>query len=215
VEENAAALFIRKMIQRKMRKGTIIIWLSLLFTGVIALFWYNEWVYSLPTPVPQNYKPVNRGEVIPLAVNLRTTNNKPLFLHFFNPDCPCSRFNVAHFKSLVKQYANEASFEIVVMSAKNYTVQDIQDKFDVRVPVLFDTAIAISCGVYSTPQAVIIDANGRLFYRGNYNRTRYCADKKTEYARMALDSLLHQRYNIVFDQFALKAYGCSLPSCTK
>lgn len=31
--------------------------------------------------------------------------------------------------------------------------------------------IAISCGVYSTPQAVIIDGNGQLFFRGNYNKT--------------------------------------------
>jgi hypothetical protein len=198
-----------------MRKGTVITWLALLFAGVIALFWYNEWVYSLPTPVPQNYRSVNPGELIPLALNARPANNKPVFLHFFNPDCPCSRFNVAHFKSLVKQYSGEANFKIVVMSNKKYTVKDIQDKFDVNVPVLFDSAIAVSCGVYSTPQAVIIDAGSRLFYRGNYNRTRYCADKKTEYARMALDSLLHNRFNVVFDQFALKAYGCRLPSCTK
>jgi Redoxin len=198
-----------------MRKGIVLGWLTLLFAGVIALFWHNEWVYSLPTPIPKNYIPVKPGEVIPVTLNLHSTNGKPVFLHFFNPDCPCSRFNVAHFKSLVKQYGNEASFEIIVMTNKNYTAKDIQDKFDVTVPVLFDSAIAVACGVYSTPQAVIIDTNGRLFYRGNYNRTRYCADQKTEYARIALDSLLHHRLHIVFDEFALKAYGCTLPSCTK
>jgi thioredoxin-related protein len=198
-----------------MRKTIVITCLALLFTGIIALFWYNEWVYSLPTPVPINYRPVNPGEPIPLALNLHSANAKPLFLHFFNPDCPCSRFNVDHFKSLVKQYRNQANFEIVVMSNKNYSTKDIQDKFEVTVPVLFDSAIAVACGVYSTPQAVIIESNGRLFYRGNYNRARYCADPKTEYARMALDSLLHHRLHPLFDLFALKAYGCRLPSCTK
>ena len=198
-----------------MRKGTVIIWLALLFAGIIALFWHNDWVYSLPTPIPKNYKPVNPGEEMPLALKLKSADNKPIFLHFFNPDCPCSRFNITHFKSLMKEYGNEANFEIVVMSNKNYTVKDIQDKFELSVPVLFDSTIAISCGVYSTPQAVIIDANNKLFYRGNYNRSRYCADKKSEYAKMALDSLLHHRTNIAFDQFALKAYGCQLPSCTR
>ena len=198
-----------------MKKMIVIVWLILLLAAISGLFWRNEWVYSLPTPVPQHYKPVNPGQVIDLGPLVYSSNKKPLFLHFFNPDCPCSRFNIAHFKSLVKEYGKEADFMIVVMSNQAYTVKDIQEKFETGVPVLFDTAIAISCGVYSTPQAVIIDATHKLFYRGNYNRSRYCADKKSEYARMALDSLLHQHLDIVFDRFALKAYGCRLPNCTK
>ncbi len=198
-----------------MKKGYIIIWLILLSAGITTLFWYNDWVYSLPTPVPENYRAVRPGENIPMATQLMATDKKPLFLHFFNPDCPCSRFNVTHFKSIVKQYGDEVNFEVVVMSNKNYTVKDIQDKFNINIPVLFDSAIAISCGVYSTPQAVIIDADRKLFYRGNYNKSRYCADPKSEYARMALDSLLHHHVRLNFDQFAAKAYGCRLPSCTR
>lgn len=199
-----------------MKKGAVIIWLGLLFTGVSAFFWYNDLVYRLPTPVPENYKAVSTSATINLEPALKSDNNKPVFLHFFNPVCPCSRFNIAHFKSLVKQYADEASFAIVVMSNKEYTEKEIQNKFDIKLPVLFDTAIAASCGVYSTPQAVIIDTNQKLYYRGNYNKSRYCSDKKTEYARIALDSLLHHNPNVVFDQFALKAYGCELPTkCIK
>ncbi|HMH23062.1 MAG TPA: thioredoxin fold domain-containing protein [Puia sp.] len=198
-----------------MKKKIVIVWLVLLFAAVSALFWRNEWVYSLPTPVPAGYKPVNPGQMIDLGARLNTGNQKPLFLHFFNPDCPCSRFNIAHFKTLVTQYGKDANFMIVVMSKESYTVKDIQEKFETKVPVLFDTAIAVSCGVYSTPQAVIIDASHKLFYRGNYNRSRYCSDKKSEYARMALDSLLHQHADIVFDRYALKAYGCQLPNCKK
>ena len=120
-----------------------------------------------------------------------------------------------HFKSLVKEYGNEVDFQIIVMSNKDYTAKGIQDRFDLQIPVLFDTAIASSCGVYSTPQAVIINTDHKLYYRGNYNRSRYCSDKKTEYARTALDALLHNRQAVSFDQFALKSYGCQLPKCTK
>ncbi|HXL55264.1 MAG TPA: thioredoxin fold domain-containing protein [Chitinophagaceae bacterium] len=198
-----------------MRKWTVVIWLILIFGGIIALFWRNEWVYSLPTPIPKNYAVVNPGDHIDIAAKLNLNNNKPLFLHFFNPDCPCSRFNIPHFKSLVKQYGNEANFAIVIMSNKDYTEKEIQKKFDLSIPVLFDTSIAVLCGVYSTPQAVIIDANNKLYYRGNYNRSRYCTDKKSNYAQMALDSLLQNKTSITFNQFALKAYGCQLPKCTK
>jgi hypothetical protein len=198
-----------------MKKGSVIIWLTLIFMGIAALFWHNEWVYNLPTPVPESYKAVASGEYINLSSKLKSDPEKAIFLHFFNPGCPCSRFNIAHFKSLVKQYDNKINFAIVVMSNKDYTSEEIQNKFDTKVPVLFDTAIAALCGVYSTPQAVIVDTNYKLYYRGNYNRSRYCADKKTEYARMALDNLLHNDSIIAFDQFALKAYGCQLPKCNK
>jgi hypothetical protein len=198
-----------------MLKGTVIIWLVLVFGGIVTLFWYNEWVYTLPTPIPKDYKTVNLGQMMNMPLKLSLTDGKPLFLHFFNPDCPCSRFNVSHFKSLVKQYNKEVNFAIVVMSNKEYTVKDIQHRFELNTPVFFDTAIAISCGVYSTPQAVIIDANHKLYYRGNYNRSRYCTDEKSNYAQISLESLLHNRRSTIINQYALKAYGCQLPNCTK
>ena len=197
-----------------MKKSIILIWLAAIFTGIAFLFWHNELVYSLPTPIPKNYKPVTQGSVIYIPESLHSKNNKPVLLHFFNPDCPCSKFNITHFKSLVKEYSNEVTFAIVVMNNRKYTAEQIQNKFDVKIPVLFDTSIATSCGVYSTPQAVIIDNNQKLYYRGNYNRSRYCTDKKSNYAQQALDSLLHH-HPAIFNQLALRAYGCSLPNCSK
>jgi len=198
-----------------MKKLTLFIWLMLLSGGVGAIFWYNDWKYNLPTPVPANYIQVNMGTPVSLPEKVNFTNGKPLFLHFFNPLCPCSRFNMPHFKSLIQQYGNNVDFGIVVMSTKNYTSKDIQEKYDLSIPVYFDTTIAVNCGVYSTPQAVIIDPNQKLFYRGNYNKTRYCADKDTEFARMALDSLLQGHLITHFNPFATRAYGCSLPNCNK
>ncbi|MBS1565196.1 MAG: AhpC/TSA family protein, partial [Bacteroidetes bacterium] len=61
----------------------------------------------------------------------------------------------------------------------------------------------------------ILDEDRRLYYRGNYYRSRYCTDKKSNFAQLALDSLLGHRQNPVFDRLALKAYGCQLPSCSQ
>jgi len=198
-----------------MRKWLITGWLILLCGSLAALFWRTEWVYNLPTPVPAHYQPIHTGAPIAVGVQFKAAADKPLFLHFFNPDCPCSRFNIKHFKALVKQYGHEASFAIVPVTKKNYTAKDIQSRFGIDIPVVFDTAIATACGVYSTPQAVILDRHRRLYYRGNYNRSRYCTDKNTNYAQLALDSLLGNKLYPVFDQLALKAYGCQLPTYTK
>jgi thiol-disulfide isomerase/thioredoxin len=198
-----------------MRTVAVIAWLIVLLTTIVALFWHNEWVYSLPTPVPENYRAVDAGTAIDVTNKLPFKTGQPVLLHFYNPDCPCSRFNIPHFRSLVKQYGNQIRFVIVPVTRKKMTANEILKKFDINIPVLFDTALATMCGVYSTPQAVIIDTNRQLFYRGNYNKSRYCADKQTEYARMAIDKILHNNAAIILDQFALKAYGCQLPKCTK
>jgi len=199
-----------------MRKWVVLFCLAGIFSCIVVLFWYKEWMYNLPTPVPANYLSVARGQHIDLAGKLPVEENKPVFLHFFNPDCPCSRFNVQEFKSLVKEYGNKISFAVVVMTKdKDYTVEHIREKFGLVIPVVMDTSLAVTCGVYSTPQAVLLDNHHLLYYRGNYNKSRYCTDKKSNYAQIAIDSLLASVQQPVFNQFALKAYGCSLPICTK
>lgn len=208
------------IVSNSLRKRLAIVWLVVLAAGIAVTFWRYEWKYSLPTPVPANYHAVTLGSPLALpasAVSLLPADHKPLFLHFFNPDCPCSRFNMPQFRALVRQYSEQAGFAIVVMSATKFTPAEIQAKFDLPypVPVLNDSAVAVACGVYSTPQAVIVDKDSRLFYRGNYNRSRYCNDEKTGYARLALAGLLENNYSQHFDPLALKAYGCQLPSCTK
>jgi hypothetical protein len=197
-----------------MRKIAVAFSLVVIFAGMMALFWHEEWVYSLPTPIPNNYKTVVPGSLIDLGRKIQT-DSRPTFLHFFNPDCPCSRFNMTHFKSLVLRYGKEVHFTIVVMSNKHFTAQGIQERFGLQVPVCFDTSLAAICGVYSTPQAVIIDTRHELYYRGNYNKSRYCADTKTNYAQLALERLLLGKGNMSFDHFATTAYGCQLPNCTR
>jgi thioredoxin-related protein len=196
-----------------MRKWIAGIWLSVLMIIIGSIFWFNQLVYSLPTPVPLAYVAVKTGTRINLDSRLTFANNKPVFLHFFNPDCPCSRFNISHFKKLVIEYGSKANFAVVIMSDKPYTEKDIQERFDLKIPVVKDERIAESCGVYSTPQAVLLDGDKTLFFRGNYNKSRYCTDEKTSYAKLALDDLLASKKITKMDPLALIAYGCKLPTC--
>jgi len=201
----------------KIKNWLFAIWLLIIASGIAYLFWYHEWKYSLPTPVPENYHAVNTGTRVSIKdIPGLEQNDKPLFLHFFNPDCPCSRFNITHFKSLVKEYGTQLNFAVVALTPKGrYTDQDIKRKFGLSIPVVFDSSYAASCGVYSTPQAAIINTDHCLFFRGNYNKSRYCTDKKSNYAQMAIDSLLAQHQQPHFGLAATKSYGCTLPTCTR
>jgi hypothetical protein len=100
-----------------------------------------------------------------------------------------------------------------VLSDKSYSVEKIQDKIGLDIPVIFDQSLADRCGVYSTPQAVLVDNSQKLYYRGNYNATRYCTEEKTAYAKMALDGLLNSQSLPVLSARALKSYGCTIPVC--
>ena len=209
--------YIALLPNKPMKKKLVIVWLLLLAGLIGMVFWQTAWKYSLPTPIPSNYRDVPRGTsiVLPLSAHSSVTADKPLFLHFFNPACPCSRFNMPQFRALVQHYGQQVSFAIVVMSPEKYTAAQLQAKFDLPypIPVLSDSAIAAACGVYSTPQAVIIGTDGRLFYRGNYNQSRYCSDERTGIARQALDSFLHHNYSLTVSPLAFRAYGCQLPTC--
>ncbi|KAF2337027.1 TlpA family protein disulfide reductase [Flavobacterium daemonense] len=190
------------------------LWFSLLLAAISVLFWKNEFKYSLPTPIPKDYVAVAMGSKIDLKCC--TMDRKPIFLHFFNPECPCSRFNVPHVTELIKKYGDRVNFKIVVINnEKSVTIEEIQKKFDAKIPVYFDQQIAKSVGVFSTPQAVLIDGSQKLYFRGNYNKTRYCTDASTNYAQQAIESLLSHTNAPSFDALALRAYGCSLPKCTK
>lgn len=191
-------------------------WLTALASGIAFMFWHNEWKYNLPTPVPADYQAVATGSVIDLSHLQGLEKGKPVFLHFFNPACPCSRFNMPHFKSLEKKYGDRFSFAMVVVNNPGHlTEQEIQEKYGVTIPVFFNADIARSCGVYSTPQAAIIDADRHLYYRGNYNKSRYCIDEKSNYARMAVDSFLHHTATPLLGMAAYTSYGCQVITCKK
>lgn len=197
------------------KKILLSLWFTLLLASISFLFWQNEFKYSLPTPIPKNYNRIAMGTKIDLS-QCCVFDNKPVFFHFFNPDCPCSRFNVPHVSELIRKYGDQINFKIVVLNKhKTFSIAEIQKKFGAEIPVYFDEGIAKKCGVISTPQAVLLDPSHNLYYRGNYNKTRYCTDADSNYAQMAIDSLLKQNNSPSFNALALRAYGCSLPNCTK
>ena len=192
-----------------------------ILAGVSAVFWQQELQYSLPTPVPEGYQPIAPGTPVRLAalgLKREQPTGQPHLLHFFSPECPCSRFHLRRFANLVADY--HAVVNIAVVVAEPDLVAPTQRLLNQRladlalpIPVLLDSGqrLAQAAGVYATPQALITDAEGSLYYRGNYNRSRYCTDPGTRFAKQALDSLQAGRPAPNFDNLATTAYGCEWP----
>jgi hypothetical protein len=194
-----------------MRKAGLILILTGVFAGIAAIFWHQEIQYLLPTPVPKNYRAVLPHDVIQFdSVLVTQKNGRPKLLHFFSPDCPCSRFNLKHFLSLNRKYNKTIDFYVVIADKKKFTAA--QYMVGHAVPVIVDSneQLAKVCGVYSTPQAALIQYDNQLYFRGNYNRSRYCTDKNTNFVQMAMDSLLAGKKPPHFIELATQSYGCSI-----
>ncbi|UXP31232.1 thioredoxin family protein [Reichenbachiella agarivorans] len=182
------------------------------FASIGFLFWQQELQYILPTPIPADYKIVPVNEVLSINDSSLTPQHKPRFYHFFKPTCPCSRFNVKYFNILRRNYESQVDFIVVLPEGSDY--QEALDYFDKDQVLTIDQdmRLAHEFGVYSTPQAVIVTADQKLYYRGNYNKARYCTDPGSNFAQMAMDSLIQHRQAPDFGLLSTVSYGCGLPN---
>jgi hypothetical protein len=192
------------------------------FAGVLLgaigwTFWRQDWQYSLPTSRPADVRRPALATRIELPASIEriraTRPGQPTLLHFFNPACPCSRFNLDHVRALESHFGQRVLVVAVLAEGEPAALRAAYAALALDVPhyVDADRSLAGALGVYSTPQAAVLDADGRLFYQGNYNRTRYCRDRETEYARLALDAVLAGAPAPAYPAAAETAYGCPLP----
>lgn len=186
--------------------------------SIALLFWSQELKYVMPTPVPANFVSNSVNSKVDVSWLEGYRAGKPAYIHFFNPDCPCSRFNLKHFRSLASQFGNQVQVVAVIPAYADLArAQDMIGTDNPSVVILQDHAdsIASACGVYATPQAVVVDADRRLFYRGNYNKSRYCTTKDSNYAEIALTALVAGKAAPPFGVLATQPYGCQFPDAEK
>jgi len=199
-----------------MRKFIAYISITGIFVLIVALFWNQEVQYWLPTPVPEDYTPVEQGSTVRL--DFLKKNNKPHVLHFYNPNCPCSKFNMQSFETLLKKHHQQFNFNIIVQeSAEDISehLQDLFKKYDAQLITDTHKKIAIACGVYATPQLVLLNKDQKLYYKGNYNKARYCTSSESDFGAMAIDSILLAVEAPQFPALSQQAYGCSLNKRTQ
>lgn len=195
---------------------------SLLFVGVAGMaFWWENRANSLPTPIPEGIVFPDAGAKIRLPAGLEASegSQRLVLVNFFNPDCPCSRFNAAHVRELAERFGAEVRFVPVMAEGSGEEgAARWLEWFGLPASPVRDRngAIAKALGVYSTPQAVLLESTGsargeaRLLYRGNYNRSRFERSAGTEYVRLSIEASLSHR-QVTSPPEAALSYGCPIP----
>jgi len=191
--------------------------LNLLLLAVVGYaFWNQDWRYSLPAPRPEGLSQPLVGSrlVLPASIAGVKRNGRPLLMHFANPECPCTQFNLDHVRKLAQTFGNQVDFVTVLQTASDPA--EARGEFQsmhLPMPVVYDSGAKIGdwVGVYATPQAAILSADGTLYFRGNYNRSRYCSDESSEFVRLALEALVANQPLPRLPSEATISYGCPLP----
>lgn len=199
-------------------KAKIIIFTAVMLIVVAVIgkiFWEQEIKFAMPTPVPSNFVDVQVGHQLDLSQHIELNSGKKTLLHFYSSKCSCSRFNMKEFERLARKYQKDIDFYVIVQSEDEQALRNFQEKYELGLPTILDKNGVISdlCGIYSTPQAVIIDENSNLYFKGNYNKARYCTRKETRYVESAISFLLdNEQLPLDIAMGMTRPYGCSLPS---
>jgi hypothetical protein len=102
------------------------------------IFWQHELKYAAPTPIPHNFVDVPVGAEIELA-NWGIPSHKLTLLHFFNPNCPCSKFNMKEFGALVRKYKDQINFVVILQSNDDEQIAAFKTKYELNVKIVADT----------------------------------------------------------------------------
>jgi len=140
--------------------------------------------------------------------------NRAMLVHYASSRCPCTEFNLDHVRSLHKAFGDRVDF-VVALETRSTPEEGAREfgSLHLQMPFLIDRdgQVGAALGVFGTPQAVLLDSAGRLYYRGNYNRSRYCVDESSEFVRIALTALTAHRPLPTMPQEAFITFGCPLP----
>jgi len=179
---------------------------------IITIFWIEEFQYYQELSPPENYPTIQLLDTIKFQ---KKTIKCPAFIHFYDENCDYSKINLGHLQFFLPDFQDKLFFYVVCTSDINS--EKFRKKYQIPdfVNILPDTEqnIVKSCGVYTTPHAVLIDENKRLYFSGNYNsQTGLCSPNNISNSApaMALLFFSKQADYPIFPPFLVRAWGCPI-----
>jgi hypothetical protein len=121
--------------------------------------------------------------------------NMATVIHFWDPACPCSRFNERHVRDIVSGYRDRGIRFVVIARAGHGLTHDA---LATRARAAFGDAVQLMDAptgtltdlTPSSPATAILDAEGELAYFGPYSTGALCTSTTGVFAERVLDQLL-------------------------
>lgn len=184
------------------------IWLA---SMAIAFWWFQYRNVQTFTPQAVFFDSQTlQAQLQQLLLHVTHRHNQPAatVVHFYNPGCPCNKFNERHVRDLIAQYGRQGVRFIVMVSADLATDQEqaLQQARQVfNDPAVIDVQLAKEIRPPSSPAVAILDAQDQLAYFGPYSIGATCSVQNGAYVETTLDKLFH---GIPTRQLNTLAVGC-------
>ncbi len=190
---------------------------------VCASFWQYDASYLLPVSRPAGAAlPQQQQNKLAPAAFLKGVSGtaalqlgrQPILLNFWNPNCICSQLNEPVVRSLVKTYAPDGVQFVTIVECSSGESHSALLAWNARrmphMAVVLDPGgkIARQMGVWATPGAVLLNAQGRVAYTGGYNIARFCHALSTSWVAIALRALVQHK---PIPHPVTPYYGCRIP----
>ena len=137
-------------------------------------------------------------------------------IHFWNPDCPCNRFNEVHVKKIISAYADKNVKFTVVVSGSNK--EERHQRQVLAKQVFSHSAVKeirsdwpMNQGPPSSPAVGVVNSDGELIYFGPYSLGARCAPDKGKFVENVLDGLYARKKSADKKQLNTLAVGCFCP----
>jgi hypothetical protein len=125
-------------------------------------------------------------------------------VHFWNPDCRCTRFNRGHAKEVMQSYsARGIEFLVAVPAA------DMRSQAHHAFPQASEVIVASRLSDFSSPAAAAFDGYGELVYFGPYSEGAFCTTGDDAPVERVLDALVAAEAPRAW--LNLSAVGCYCP----
>lgn len=137
-------------------------------------------------------------------------------VHFWDPDCPCSRFNEVHVKKIISDYAEKnVKFTIVVGGSNEAERKQrqilAQNVFNHIAVKEIRSDWPMHKGPPSSPAVGVVNSDGELVYFGPYSLGARCAPDKGQFVEKVLDGLYASKKSANKKQLNTLAVGCFCP----
>lgn len=139
----------------------------------------------------------------------RKDDKGSVVVHFWDPTCPCSRFNEQHVKQLMAEYRKRGIRFIVVARTESFTDKKaLQQKARAvfgEVDVVWSQDLGLNQSIPSSPAAIILDSQQQLAYFGPYSEGAVCSAGSGRFVERILDNVLIGKNPQYINTLA---YGC-------
>lgn len=172
----------------------IVVWI--VFTALV--FWALQWQYvrAFQQDLPRNtVRWFESDALLGLFDQSVKAGSTGLAVHFWDPNCPCSRFSQSHIQDLIQQSLLQGVSSVVVVKASQGfwgggELAKAKDVFSESDWVIAAESVPELTGrLAGSPSAAILDTDKNIRYIGPYSSDAFCSTSGDGFVEKALIEL--------------------------